>query len=80
VEAGAVTIHTVEMLNHRDGARQFARTIGAPVIKLLANKFFIFFAINFDWPALADPATQFVKEHADELVRHVRLGPPGSRA
>jgi hypothetical protein len=80
VEAYAITIHAVEMLNYGFGIRQRARAIWALVIEPLADKLLILFTVNFDRPVLADLATQFVKEHADQLVRHVRLGPPRSRA
>jgi hypothetical protein len=79
VEACAITIHAVQMFNSVSGIRQIARAIWALVIEPLADKLFIFFPINFNWPVLADLATQFVKKHADQLVRHVRLGPPRSR-
>jgi hypothetical protein len=71
VEPGAITVHTVEMFNHRFGDRQVARAIRALVVETLADKLFIFFAINFEYPVLANPATHFVKTHTDELIRHV---------
>src|ERR1700730_4301649 len=68
------------MLNHGYRVRQIARAVRALVIKLPPNKLLIFFAIYFDWPVLADPATQFVEKHADQLVRDVRFRPPRCRA
>jgi hypothetical protein len=65
VKACAITIHAVEMLNDRYRIRQVTGAIWAPVIELPSNKFLVFFAINFSWPVLADPATQLVKKHAD---------------
>src|SRR5580658_5653886 len=67
------------MFNHGLGNREDARAIWALVIKPLTDKLFIFFAVNFNCPVLANPTTHFVKTHADQLIRHVRLGPPRSR-
>jgi hypothetical protein len=80
MEACAITIHAVEMFNYGFGIRQIARAIWALGIEPFTDKLFIFFPVNFNWPVLADLATQLVKKHADQLVRHVRLGPPRSRA
>jgi hypothetical protein len=74
MEACSIAIHAVEMLNHGYRVGQVARAIWASVIEQLSNKLFIFFAVNSNWPLLADPATQFVKKHAHELVRDVRFG------
>jgi hypothetical protein len=79
MEADAITVHAVKMLDSVYGIRQIARAIWALVSEPLADKPFILFPINFNRPVLADLATQFVKKHADQLVRHVRLGPPSSR-
>lgn len=79
MEAYAITIHAIEVLNYGFGIREIARTIWALATKPLADKPFIFFAVNFNWPVLTNLATQIVKKHADQLVRHVRLGPPSSR-
>jgi len=46
MEAYAITIHAVEMLNYGIGDRQIARAIWALVIEQLANKIFIFFPVN----------------------------------
>jgi hypothetical protein len=80
MEADAITVHAVKMFNSVYGIGQIATAIWAQVIELLSDKPFILFPINFNRPVLTDLATQFVKKHADQLVRHVRLGPPGSRA
>lgn len=79
MEADAITVHAVEMFNSVYGVGEIARAIWALVIEPLADKPFILFPINFNRPVLTDLATQFVKKHADQLVRHVRLGPPSSR-
>jgi hypothetical protein len=78
MKAYAITIHPVEVLNDGFGIRQITRTIWALATKQLADKAFILFAVNFDWPVLTNFATQFVKEHADQLVRHIGLRPPRS--
>jgi hypothetical protein len=80
VEAHAITVHTVEMLDHRVIGGQIARAIRTSAIEPLANKFFVFFTVNFDQPVLANFAAQFVEKHANQLVRHIGLGPPRCRA
>ena len=74
MQADAIAIHTVKMLNDRFGRRQIARAIGALAAEPLTNKVAVFLSINFNRPLLADLATQFVKKHADQFVCYVRLG------
>ena len=71
MEACTIAIHTVEVFNYGFSVRQIARAIWALVIKPCADNLFIFFPVNSNVPVLADLATQFVKKHADQLVRHV---------
>jgi hypothetical protein len=65
VEACAIAIHAVEMLNYWRRVRQVARAVWAVIVEAPPNKLPILFAINFNLPVLAYPATQFVKKHAD---------------
>jgi hypothetical protein len=48
----------------------------APITEPLSDQLFVFFPVNLNRPALADFAAQFMKKHADQLVGHIRLGPP----
>jgi hypothetical protein len=64
VETRAIAIHAIEMLNHGIRIGQIARAVWTSVAKTRPDKPFIFFAIHFNCPTLADPATQFVKTHA----------------
>ena len=38
------------------------------IVKSVSNEFLVFLAVNLNFPALADPATQFMQKHADELI------------
>jgi hypothetical protein len=80
VKARAVAVHAVEVLDYRVGIGQIAAAVWATVAKRLPDKARVFFAVNPDRPTLRGFSAQFVKKHANELIRHVGLGASRGRA
>jgi hypothetical protein len=80
VKARPITVHAIEVFDHRLGISKTATAVWALVVKPLPDQFLVFLTINSDAPILGDFPAQLVKEHADDLVRHVGLSPPRSRA
>ena len=50
MKAGAVTVHAIEVFNHRIGSRKITEAIWALVVKPFPHKFAVFFTINSDTP------------------------------
>jgi hypothetical protein len=76
VKTSSITVHAIEVLDNRFAIDKAAATIRAAVAEALPHQCLVFFTVNSDPPALGDTSAQFVKEHADNLIRHVGLSPP----
>jgi hypothetical protein len=71
VETHAVAIHTIKMLHNWGCSEQVNAAIWAAILKRFSYEVSICFALNSYGPILGSASAQFMKEHADELVRHV---------
>jgi hypothetical protein len=80
VKARPIAVHAVEVFDHRFSIRKTATAVWAMVVEPLPYQSLVFLAINSDAPILGDSPAEFVKEHADDLVRNVGLSPPRGRA
>lgn len=74
MEAYAIAVHSIKMFNHCLRDRKLARAIWAAVVKAASNATPVYLAIDPDFPILRDLPTQFVQEHADELIGNIGFG------
>jgi len=79
-EGPRIAVHAIEVFDYRFSKGQTAEAIGTLVVKPLANELPVFFAVDSDMPIPRESPAQFMEEHANELIRHVRLSPPRGRA
>ncbi|HTW65392.1 MAG TPA: hypothetical protein VME17_12275 [Bryobacteraceae bacterium] len=77
MKASAIAIHAVKVFDYWLSIGKMPRAVRAFVVEPLPNHFFVFLTVDSELPVLGDSPAQFVEEHANDLIRNVRLGPSG---
>jgi hypothetical protein len=75
----AVPVHAVKMFHYCDRVRQQAKTVRASIAESSPDEAAILPSLNCYAPISANLPTQFVQEHADELIRDIGFGPSCGR-
>jgi hypothetical protein len=80
VQSYAMSVHSVEVLDHGRRFSKVSKAIRTAVSKRLSYQPAVFLSINANSPFAANLSAQFVKEHADQFVGYVGLLSSGSGA
>jgi hypothetical protein len=75
MKACAVTVHTVEVFDHRLAVGERAAAVRAFVAEPFPDQLLVLLTVDSESPALGDSPAQFMEEHANDLVRNVGLSP-----